>query len=147
MKTTQVKRSVSEGADVKPYGWAAGRPPKYFGAQGGPRELCNIWLMKFYLVADRNRSSERWFITARGGTASWPPAPHRYKPWAKPEGTLSSTEKNLGAISQRGQHLISFKHTTSTCSQELAKAGRVFLKAALSGPIHPPPKLWFGVLH
>lgn len=59
----------------------------------------------------------------------------------KAQGTLTSTDKNLGAISQRGQHLISFKHTTSTCSRELAKAGRVFLKAAISGPIHPPPKL------
>jgi len=118
MKTTQGERSVSDGVDVKVYGSAGRQPPKHSSTG---RTLWTLQYLtdssaKFRLVADRNSSSERWFVAAWGGTASLPLPLRCYKPWPKPKGTLTSTDKNLGATSQRGQHLISFKYTTSTCS-------------------------------
>lgn len=90
---TQPKRSVSDGADVEPYGGAAEV------LRGAGRTLRTLQYLtdsgvKLRPVADRKRSSELGL--ARHGVAL-----HCYKTPAKPQGTLTSAGENLGATSQR----------------------------------------------
>lgn len=73
-----------------------GGQPKFCGAQGGPaNSAISDWLRcEIRLVADRRRSWELGL--------SWQGVALRcYKPPAKPQGTLTSADKNLGGTSQR----------------------------------------------
>lgn len=134
MKTTQVKRRVSDRADAMLYGWAAGRPPRYSGVHGGPCELCNVWLMELHPAAGRNRSSEPCSCTGQRCLLATGFA--LLKPWAKPEGTLTSTDKNLGAISQRWQHLTSSNIPLVHAHKNQSRQGESFPKLTIPGPTH-----------
>lgn len=68
------------------------------------------------------------------------------EPWAKPRGTLTSTDKNLGAISQRRQHLISSNTPLVQVHKNQPRQEKPSSKLTISGPVYQSYDLgvWLG---